>query len=105
MLCEGVSISPAFPTAPEKAARSAERRHPDAQVGDGKAVQVPRPAARDLLGFRAPQRGEFALEAKPRELLDHAPADRVGDLVSAQAEDVNGRAGGHEMGLWAGLEA
>jgi hypothetical protein len=50
-------------------ARSTERRHPDAQVGDGEAVQVPRPAARDLLGLRAPQRGELALEAQPRELL------------------------------------
>src|SRR4051794_15367836 len=45
-------------------ARSTERRHPDAQVGDGEAVQVPRPAARDLLGLRAQQRGEFALEAQ-----------------------------------------
>src|SRR4051812_4610359 len=67
-------------------ARSTERRHPDAQVGDGEAVQVPRPAATDLLGLRAPQRGEFALEPQPRELLDDAPADRVGDLVAARAE-------------------
>jgi hypothetical protein len=62
-------------------ARSTERRHPDAQVGDREAVQVPRPAARDLPGLRSPQRGEFALEAQAGELLDHAPADRVGDLV------------------------
>src|SRR5215213_11320729 len=86
-------------------ARSPERRHPDAQVGDGEAVQEPRPAARDLLGLRAPQRGEFALEAQPRELFDHAPADGVGDLVAARAEDVNCRAGGHEIGLGAGLKA
>src|SRR5215470_5726857 len=84
---------------------STERRHPDAQVGDGEAVQIPRPAARDLLGLRAPQRGELALEPQPRELLDDAPADRVGDLVAARAEDVDCRAGGHEIGLGAGLEA
>ena len=30
-------------------------------------MQVPRPAARDLPGLRAPQRGELALEAQPRE--------------------------------------
>src|SRR5688500_6444517 len=69
--------------------RSTERRHPDAQVGQGEAMQVPRPATRYLLGLRAPHRGELALEAQPRELLNHAPADRVGDLVAARAEDVD----------------
>ena len=82
-----------------------EGREPDAQVAQGEAVQVPGAATRDLLGLGSEKPGELALEAQPRVLLDDALADRIGYLVAAQAEHINGCAGRQEVGLGTGVEA
>src|SRR6185295_1704274 len=81
-----------------------EGREPDAQVAHGEAVQVPGAATRDLLGLGAEKPGELPLEAQPRVLLDDALADCIGYLVAAQAEHVDGCAGGQEVGLGTGFE-
>jgi hypothetical protein len=83
----------------------AEGREPDAQVAHSEPVQVPGAATRDLLGLGSQKRGELAREAQPRVLLNDALADCIGNLVAAEAERVDGCAGGQEVGLGTGFEA
>src|SRR3954454_1900009 len=71
-----------------------ERREPNAQVADGEAVQVPGAATRDLLGLGSQKPGELPLEPQPRVLPDDALADRIGYLVAAEPEHIDGCAGG-----------
>ena len=68
-------------------------------------MQVPGAATRDLLGLGSEKPGELPLEAQPRVLLHDALADRIGYLVAAEAEHVDGCAGIEEVGLGTGFEA
>src|SRR3954454_5154323 len=83
----------------------AEGREPDTQVAQREAVQVPGAATRDLLGLGSQKPGELPPEAQPRVLLDDARSDRIGYLVAAQTEHIDGGAGGEEVGLSTGFEA